>query len=151
MIRVVSEIRSVRAEMNVPPGAMIPLLVRDAGAGTKERFAAHAELIRRLARLSNIEVAAQDALKGGVQLVIEEATLILPLAAVIDLGQERARLAKELQKISSEIDKLERKLANPAFIAKAPEEVVAEQRERREAATAQRTKLAEALGRLAEA
>jgi valyl-tRNA synthetase len=151
VIRVVSDIRSVRAEMNVPPGALIPLLVRDAGAETKERFAAHAELIRRLARLSHIDAAAQDAPKGGVQLVIEEATLILPLAAVIDLAQERARLAKELQKISGEIDKLERKLANPAFIAKAPEEVVEEQRERREAATAQRTKLAEALGRLAEA
>jgi valyl-tRNA synthetase len=150
VIRVVSDIRSVRAEMNVPPRALVPLLLRGAAAETKAWLAAHGELIRSLARLSQIE-EVKEVPKGAVQLVVGEATLILPLASVIDLGQERARLAKELQKISSEVDKLERKLANPDFVAKAPEDVVEEQRERCEAAAAQRARLAEALGRLANA
>jgi valyl-tRNA synthetase len=83
-----------------------------------------------------------------VQLVIDEATFVLPLADVIDIGLERVRLQKELERLGGEIDKIERKLANADFVAKAPEDVVEEQRERCQEAKAQHTSLSEALGRL---
>ena len=149
LMRVVSEVRSVRAAMNVPPGAAVPLEVRGAGAATRARLATHGELIQHLAKLAGIAHAAGPPPKGAVQLVVDEASLALPLAGIIDVAAERARLAKEVARLGGEIDKLERKLANGEFVAKAPEEVVEEQRERRAEALAVRTKLADALKRLA--
>ncbi len=81
--------------------------------------------------------------------MLDEATLVLPLAGVIDIAKEKARLEKEIEKIAAEIVKLEKKLANKSFLDKAPEMVVEENRERLEEAKAARTKLEEALGRLA--
>jgi valyl-tRNA synthetase len=148
VIKVISEIRSVRSEMNVPPGAQISVEVRGASALTKARLDTHAELIGRLARLSGIACAEREVRSGAVQLVIEEAVFVLPLADVIDLAQERARLQKEIQRLSGDLDKLEKKLSNQDFIARAPEDVVEEQRERHREALAARAKLAEALARL---
>jgi valyl-tRNA synthetase len=148
VVRVIGEIRSVRAEMNVPPASKIPLELRGAGAMTRARIERHGELIERLARLDGISLSERPVPKGAVQVVVDEATLVLPLATVIDVDKERARLSKELTRLSGEIDKLERKLGNADFVAKAPEEVVEEQRERRQEAAAARAKLSEALERL---
>jgi valyl-tRNA synthetase len=149
VVRVVSEIRSVRAEMNVPPGALVPLEVGGAGKATETRLAAYRDLVQRLARLSSVSTVARAAPKGTVQILVDEATLILPLADVVDLEKEQGRLQKEIARLAGEIDKIEKKLANADFVARAPEEVVEEQRERREEASAARSKLADALERLA--
>ncbi len=148
VIRLISEVRAVRAELNVPPAAKIDLLMREAGPESRARMAAHEEIIRRLARLQRLEVAEGDLPAGSVQLVIDEATAVLPLAEVIDLAQEQDRLKREIEKMQGEIGKIDRKLANQQFLAKAPPEVVEDQRERREEAVAAQSRLSAALQRL---
>jgi len=147
LIRLISEVRSIRSEMNVPPSAQIPLILVGAGAVTKARAERYRDMALRLARLSELRVAA-EAPVGAVQGVLDEATLALPIADVIDIAQERARLAKEVAKAEGEIAKIDKKLSNEAFVAKAPEEVVEENRERRAEEQERRDRLAAALGRL---
>jgi valyl-tRNA synthetase len=147
LVTFISEIRSVRSEMNVPPGAMVPVIVVGASAETRARLATHDALVKRLARAQSIDLADR-APAGAVQLVVGEATVALPIADVVDLAAERARLAKEIDKVAKEIAKVDAKLGNPQFIAKAAEEVVEEQRERRAEADALRLKLEAALNRL---
>ena len=146
-IRLISEIRSVRAEMNVPAGAKVPIVLNGGNADTKSRLAAHGDLISRLARLDRIETDQAEPAKA-VQIVLDEATVFLPLGDVIDLDAERQRLAKEVAKIDKEIDKLKSRLGNAKFVAQAPEHVVEEQRERQAEAEAARNRLSEALTRL---
>ncbi len=147
LVEIVSRIRAVRGEMNVPPGARIPLILKGASAGTQERVAAHRALIDRLARLSDIRFG-DDVPAGSIQDVVGEATVVLPLADVIDLEQEKARLQKEIGRADGEIAKIDKKLSNRGFLAKAPPDVVEENRERRDEADRARAKLAEALKRL---
>ena len=147
LIALISEIRSVRAEMNVPAGARLPLLVRGASADTEARIERHREVIGRLARLERIETTA-DVPAGAVQTMVGEAELFLPLGDVIDFAAETERLRKEVAKIDGELKKLMARLGNEKFIANAPEEVIAEQRERQADAEAVRAKLADALVRL---
>jgi valyl-tRNA synthetase len=149
LIRAITSIRAVRSEMNVPPAAQLALQVRDAGDATQARLKTHRGLLMRLARLSAIDIAAGTPAKGAVQVVMDEATFMLPLAGVIDVAREQSRLQKEIEKIGSEVSKLSSKLGNEAFVAKAPPEVIEEQRERLTEATAAKTKLAAALERLA--
>ncbi len=150
VIRVITQIRAVRAETNVPAGAKIRALVVDAGEATRARLERHRELIERLARLEAVELG--DAVPdGSAQIVVEEAVVALPLADVIDIDQEKSRLGKEIDKVRGEIDKLDRKLSNESFVAKAPPEVVEEQRERRAEYEQTQARLEEALGRLAAA
>ena len=150
-VRVISQIRAVRAEMNVPPAAKLPLLHLDADAKTIERLGRHGDLIERLARIESIEHDNGDGGKGSVQIVVDETTFALPLGDVIDLGAERARLEKEIGKLDQEIAKFDKKLANESFTAKAPPEVVETERERRAEAAGSRQRLAEALTRLSSA
>ncbi|MBT7364395.1 MAG: hypothetical protein HN821_06350, partial [Rhodospirillaceae bacterium] len=89
--------------------------------------------------------------EGAVQMVLNEATLALPLADIIDLGEERDRLAKEIAKLDKDISGIDKKLANEKFLANAPEAVVAEQHERRADANDAKTKLQGALERLSAA
>jgi valyl-tRNA synthetase len=111
VVRLIAGIRSVRAEMNVPPGARIPMVLVGASAQAKGWFAAHDEIIRRLARLDGTDTA--DAVPGGsVQLVHDDATVALPLAGVIDVAQERQRLENERAKVEKEIATFEKRLAN---------------------------------------
>ncbi|MFQ5974273.1 MAG: valine--tRNA ligase, partial [Alphaproteobacteria bacterium] len=117
---------------------------------TRGRVARHGEPIRRLARLSEIQMDAEPQ-SGSVQTVVDEATVALPLADVVDLDQERARLTREIERLSGDIDKLDEKLANENFTGKAPAEVVEEQRERRTAAATARDRLRSALDRLSAA
>jgi valyl-tRNA synthetase len=148
VIRVISEIRTVRAEMNVPPAAQISMLVRDAGPATLGRLATHRDLIARLARLDGIRTDVAETPKGAVQIVVGEATVMLPLAGIIDIAREKARLTREMEKIAGEIEKIEKKLGNADFVAKAPPEVIEDQRERLAEASQARAKLVSALERL---
>jgi valyl-tRNA synthetase len=148
VIDLVTAIRSVRAEMNIT--AAIPLVLAGASAESKARAGRWVEFIKRLARVSDISFAAA-APNGSVQLVVRGEMAALPLKGVIDLAAERARLAKEMQKADADIARVDAKLNNPNFMARAPEEVVEEEQEKREEALARKTKIAEALDRLKDA
>ena len=148
VIRLISAVRTIRSEMNVPPAAELTATLRGASAETLRRLDTHGALIRRLARLATIEPSQAEPAKGSAQAVIDEATLVLPLAGIIDLDKERARLTKEIEKNASEVEKIDRKLGNAQFLEKAPDEVVEEQRERRAEAEAAIVRLREALARV---
>ena len=148
VVRLISQVRAVRSEMNVPPKAKIPLLLKDAGDKARSFMDRHAELIERLARLEGLGHLDGEVPKGAVQDVIGEATIVLPIADVIDLNSEKARLEKEIAKLEGEVKRFEGKLANEKFVANAPEAVVETERERLEDACQARDKMNEALGRL---
>src|SRR3954463_5053201 len=129
VVAAISAIRAVRTEVNVPAGARVPLLVKDADAAALARLARHREHFLRLARVEDITpVEAVPA--GGVASVVEGTILILRLGEVVDLGREKARLAKELGRLDAELAKMAAKLNNPSFLAKAKPEIIEEQRER---------------------
>jgi valyl-tRNA synthetase len=146
VVRLVGEVRSVRSEMTVPPSATIALTVADTSVDTRERLARHKGVIEPLAK---IELATGPAPSGTVQAVFEDASLFLHVADVVDLDEQRGRLARELAKVADEIAKIDKKLGNEKFLARAPEAVVAEQRERRDEAEQARLKLDRAMARLA--
>jgi valyl-tRNA synthetase len=147
LVDTVGEIRSIRAEMNVPPGAKPPLSVIGANAETKGRLARHRDLLLSLARLDSAR-EADAAPAGSVPIVLGEATGALAIAEFIDLTAEKARLAKEIAGHAVDIDKAAKKLNNPDFLARAKEEAVTENRERLAEAEAAKTKLEAALARL---
>jgi valyl-tRNA synthetase len=147
VIELVQGVRSVRAEMNVPAGAKIPLVLTGASEQSAARLARHIDVIATLARLSSAE-AAPTIPKGSAQFVLEESVVALPLGEVIDFAKERARLEKDLKKTQDEIARFDAKLSNEQFIAKAPEDVLAEQREKRSEAAALAARLTDAIGRL---
>ncbi|MDR7032126.1 valine--tRNA ligase [Mesorhizobium sp. BE184] len=150
LIDLVSGIRSVRSEMNVPPAAIAPLVVIDANDTTRERLARHDGAIKRLARVGDISHAKATP-KGAAQIVLNEATVCLPLGALIDLAAEAARLQKELAKVTEEIARLHKKLSNEKFVANAPEDVVAAEREKLAEYVESQSSLATALKRVRDA
>ncbi len=149
LIDLISAVRSVRSEMNVPAAAMVNLSVSEASFTTAARLQTYEALIMRLARVETINLAHVP-LKGAAQILLGEATVSMPLAGIIDMDAERARLAKEGEKAAKEIARIEAKLGNEQFMTKAPEEVVAEQRERLAEAAQMRTRIDAALARLAD-
>jgi valyl-tRNA synthetase len=148
LVRLIGGIRTVRAEMNVPVAAKLPLLLQGASPEALDRFARHEALIFRLARIEEWREAKGDVPRHAVQVVIDEATVVLPLEGVIDIEAERGRLQKEIEKTEKEIGALDKRLSSPGFVAKAPEDVVAEARQRLESYRETRSKLDAALARL---
>ena len=148
VIELIKGIRSVRAEMNVPAGAKIPMILTSAGETAKTRLERNMDVILSLARLTAAGIS--DVLpKGSAQFVLEETVVGLPLGDVIDFAKERARLEKDLKKAQEEISRFDAKLSNEQFVSKAPEEVLAEQREKRAEAAALAARLTDAIKRLA--
>ncbi len=146
VIRLVAAIRSLRSELNVPSGALLPLHVLEPDPRTRGYLDRHGPAIRRLARLETI---GQGRLDGAVSLVQDGITFQLGVAGSIDVAAERKRLAKEIERQDREVAKLDAKLANADFLAKADEAVIEDTRERRDEAAAARTRLAQALEQLA--
>ena len=149
LIDLVTSIRSVRTEMNVPAGATAPIVVVGAGDLTIARLARNEASIKRLARVTEITHAG-DTPKNSAQLVLNEATICLPLGSLIDLDAEHARLTKEQGKVQADLDKINAKLGNERFVANAKEEVVASERERHGELSLELEKVAQALVKLAE-
>jgi valyl-tRNA synthetase len=145
LIELITAVRSIRAEMNIT--AAIPLVLAAVSTETAARAERWAEFIKRLARVSEIS-SAPAAPQGSVQLVVRGEVAALPLKGVIDLAAERARLAKEMQKAEADIGRVDAKLNNAKFMERAPEEVVEEEKEKREEAAGRKAKIAEALERL---
>ena len=147
VVQLISAIRALRAEMNVPPAARIPLLIKDADPAALERIRRFREHFVRLARVESFEsVAAAPA--GGVQALVDGVVLILCLGDVVDLARERARLGNEIGRLDAELAKIGAKLANADFMAKAKPEIIDEQREREADANRDRDRLRAAYERL---
>ncbi len=147
VIRLISEVRSVRAEMNVNAGAKIPCMLVGASKESRRRANAWEAEIMRLARLSSLTFEDQVP-KSSAQMVLDEATIALPLEGVIDFAAEKGRLNKELEKIAKDMGGIDGRLNNPGFVAKAPPEVLEESRELKVELEARKAKVGEALRRL---
>ncbi len=147
VIDLVAAIRSVRSEMSVPPATQLPLVLAGVSSETRARAGRWTEFVQRLARVADISFA-ETAPQGAVQLVVRGEIAALPLKGVIDLAAESARLAKEMAKCDADIARVDAKLGNPNFVARAPEEVVEEEKEKRDEAAARKAKISEALERL---
>jgi valyl-tRNA synthetase len=147
LIDLVTAIRSVRVEMNIPASTPIPVVLVGASGETKARAGRWAEFAKRLARVVDIGFA-EAAPQGSVQLLIRGEVAALPLKGVIDVAAERARLQKEMARADSDIARVDQKLNNPKFVANAAEDVVEGEREKREEAAGRRQKIVEALERL---
>ncbi|MEM7492674.1 MAG: class I tRNA ligase family protein, partial [Pseudomonadota bacterium] len=147
VLKTVSEIRSVRADVNVPAGAKIPTSVVGASEETVRRIQVHHDVICRLARLVSLTVV-DAAPNGSVRSVVDEATLALEVAEFLDVDAEIGRLEKATGKLEKEIKSLSGRLSNEAFVAKAPAEVVAEQREKLAELEIKLAKLKKALDQL---
>jgi valyl-tRNA synthetase len=149
VVDLISTVRTVRSEMNVPPSLKSPLFLQDAAPETLARAAAWFEAISRMARASEAGPLPGPVPAGAAQAVLHEATIILPLAGIIDLDAERKRLGTARAKAAAELAKVEGKLANPDFVSRARQEVLDEHYERREAFTLEVQRLDAALGRIA--
>ncbi|MBL8559826.1 MAG: valine--tRNA ligase [Hyphomonadaceae bacterium] len=147
IIRLVSETRALRAEMNVPPAARVPLLLVGATPESAARLERYQDLIDRLARLE-YSTSAEAPPTGSVTFILDEATVALPLEGIVDFAAEVVRLGKEIARLDGEAGKIRGKLGNAQFVERAPEEVVEEQRERLAEYEASKVKLAAALERL---
>jgi valyl-tRNA synthetase len=147
VVDLVTGIRSLRAEMNITPATLTPLVLVNVSAETRERAPRWNDVVRRMARLADISFV-DKAPEGAVQLLVRGEVAALPLKGVIDLSAEKSRLDKELAKADADIKRVDAKLANEKFVANAPEEIVEEEKEKREAAAARKAKILEALERL---
>ncbi|MDP2764396.1 MAG: valine--tRNA ligase, partial [Brevundimonas sp.] len=147
LVDLVTEIRQLKAEMNVAPSAKPPLAFVAPDAVTAARIARHRDLILTLGRVSDLSTV-EAAASGAVTFVSGGATAALSLAGIIDVAAERARLAKEIAGFESDIGHVNKKLGNPNFVSRAAPEVVDEQREKLAEAEAGKARLQAALARL---
>jgi valyl-tRNA synthetase len=146
-IRLITAIRSARADLNVPVAARTPLFLCGASEESRNRLGLYRTLIERLARLENVELRDEPP-PGAIRIVHDEAIAALSVSGVIDLAAEASRLRKEVARCEADITAIDRKLSNAQFVAKAPPEVVEEQHERRSAAEAARAKFSDSLRQL---
>jgi len=149
VIALIEGVRSARAQMHVPAGLYVPMLVKGIAPDEQAAWDRNQSLILRLARIEGLTVA-EDFPKGCVTVPVGQATFGLPLADIIDVNEEKARLEKSLGKLGKEIGGLRGRLNNPKFIESAPEDVVEEARDNLAAREGEEAKLKEALSRLAE-
>ena len=147
LIRLVSAIRTARTELNVPPGAKLPIVVSGAAEDTHRRLDRKGVALARLGRVESLSFGEPPA-GGAAQIVVDEATFILPLEGVIDIAAEKARLAKALASAEKERDGLGGRLSNASFVEKAKPEAVAKAREDHAEKTAEAERLKAALDRL---
>ncbi len=149
LVELISEIRTVRSEMNVAPSQKSPVFLQDAKPETLARAQSWFEAISRLARASEIGPLTGPVPKNAAQAVLGEATIVLPLEGLIDLEAEKKRLATALSKAEGELKKVRAKLGNADFTSRAPEAILEEHREREESFANEVKRLSAALARLA--
>ena len=149
VVSFIEEVRSVRAQMNVPAGLYVPVLQIEADANAQAAYATNEAMIKRLARIDSLTEAA-EAPKGALTIATHGATFALPLADIINVEAEKARISKVLGKLEKEAGGLKGRLNNPKFIESAPEEVVEEARENLALREEEQAQLQAALARLEE-
>ncbi|EPZ8124367.1 valine--tRNA ligase [Yersinia enterocolitica] len=137
-------VRNIRAEMNIAPGKPLEVMLRGANAEAQRRVLENQSFIQSLARLSSLTLLPEGD-KGPVSVtkLVEGAEVLIPMAGLIDKATELERLAKEVAKLEAEIERIEGKLNNEGFVARAPEAVVAKERERMAACAEAKQKLIE--------
>jgi valyl-tRNA synthetase len=148
-ISLIEGIRSARAQMNVPVSLYVPVVMTEADEAARGAYGRNEVMIKRLARIGDVSEAA-TAPKGSITIPTNGATFALPLADIIDVGAEKARVQKALDKLGKELGGLRGRLNTPSFVASAPEEVVEEARENLALREAEAAQLNAALARLAE-
>ena len=146
-VELISAIRSLRAEMNLPAGAKLTAYLKGASAQSLQNMQNFRNIICPLARLEKLEALNSGVTPDMVQSVFREATILLPLKGVIDFAAERERLQKELDALNKNLEGYARKLANPNFVERAPAAVVEEEKRRQAEALANKAKIEEALQR----
>jgi valyl-tRNA synthetase len=146
----ISEIRSLRAEMNVPAGARLQAVLVGANPESRRRVSAWMTEIMRLARLESITIGERVP-KGAAQIVLGEAIIALPLQGIVDLQAERLRLEKEMDRLKGDVEQIDARLANRGFVAKAPEHVLEETQERKQQLEERRQRVSDALRRFSHA
>ncbi len=149
VIAVIDNVRSARAEVNVPAGAKVPMVVIQIDAQAQAYWDRNEALIKRFARIDSL-TAVDEAPKGCIAIAAPGASFGLPLAEIIDVAKEKARLEKNLGKLAKELGGLRGRLKNPKFAESAPAEVVAEARENLAAREEEEAKISEALARISE-
>ena len=145
----IDEVRSARAQMHVPAGLKVAMLRHDLDRAALQALGNNQALILRLARLESI-TQADTSPKGAITVSVEGGRFSIPLAGIIDIGEEKARLNKSIEKLQKELSGLRGRLKNPNFVASAPPEVVEESREKLALGDEEIEKLSKALSRLAE-
>jgi valyl-tRNA synthetase len=143
LIRLVSEVRSARTELNIPPSARVVFATNGASEETQARLQRNAGTISRMARIEQ-----GVAIGGEAQVVVDEATYVLALGDAVDLTAERARLSNAITAITKERDSLASRLGNPAFVEKAKPEAVEKARADHAEKAAEAERLTAALARL---
>ena len=128
---VITGIRTIRGETNIKPSQDIPLLLQGGDAADKDNAAQAENMLGRLANVTSIQWLDEDdeAPLNALSLV-DDLKVMVPLAGIIDLEAERGRIGKEVERAQQELEKIEKKLNNEAFVAKAPEAIVTKDRER---------------------
>ncbi len=149
-IDLISAIRSLRAEMNLPAAAKLHIYLKDMSETSLKSVADMQNLICSLARLEKIEPFGEDQeiSKDMVQSVFKEGAILLPLKGVVDFAAERERLNKELEALNHNLEGYARKLSNQNFVERAPANVVAEEKRRQSEALENKAKVEEALARI---
>jgi valyl-tRNA synthetase len=139
VVDLVTAIRSVRAEMNIPPATLMPLIMIRCRGEARDRVERWSDVIKRLARVGDISFD-DLAPPGAIQLLVRDEVAALPLKGVVDLTAEKSRLGKEIAKAEADIKRVDAKLSNEKFVANAPEEIVEEEKDKRDAAVARMEK-----------
>jgi valyl-tRNA synthetase len=148
LIQLISEIRSIRTELNVPPGAKVRLLQDGTSIETQNRINRQYQSLTRLARLAQVEFLSGASFSAAAQLVLDEATFVIPLEGVIDVAAERTRLTKAIEAAAKERDGLAGRLNNPSFVERAKPEAVEKARADHAEKSAEAERLTSALARL---
>ena len=141
----IKAIRNRRAEMNVPPSKKAKLYI---ATKYKEDFTNGAVFMNRLASASEVEIGDEFEIEGSVSVITESAKIFIPLNELVDFEAEKARLEKELEAAKKDLEFVENKLNNPGFMAKAPEKVVAQQRDAQAKHAAKIAMLQESISKL---
>nr|HQU70092.1 class I tRNA ligase family protein [Albidovulum sp.] len=148
VISLIDEIRSARAQMHVPAGLKLPIVMTQMDARGHAAYAGNEPMITRLARLDGMTEGTAP--KGSITVAVEGGSFAIPLAGVIDIAEEKSRLSKTLEKLEKDLNGLRARLSNPKFVESAPEEIVEETREKLELGEDEAAKLRAALKRLSE-
>jgi valyl-tRNA synthetase len=142
VMETITAIRNIRGEMNVPPATQVEVFLQSPETAAVGALSRHQQAIKILARVRELHCNADGGPPAAAaKAVVDQVDLFLPLAGIIDFAEEARRLEKELQKLGKDLDQAQRKLSNEDFLAKAPAEVVAKEKEKLQGWTEKLTKL----------
>jgi valyl-tRNA synthetase len=142
VMETITAIRNIRGEMNVPPATQVEVFFHSPETEAVAALSRHEQAIKILARVQTVHCNADGGPPAAAaKAVVDAVEIFLPLAGIIDFSEEAKRLEKEMQKLTKDLDQTQRKLSNEDFLAKAPEEVVAKEKEKLQGWTEKLTKL----------